>query len=105
MNDRKKQLVLKFFDTIFLGYTKHGRRPIDMSSPYVLFEYKNKGNDVGFQYNTEEKSIRFNRSDFYTAMNMFEVDTPVFVDICKEYVSDKFGIPDLSSATFFVRHL
>jgi|LakMenEpi03Aug12_release.lakeMendotaPanAssembly.Ray.scaffolds.fasta_scaffold770446_2 hypothetical protein len=105
MNDRKKQLVFKFFDAIFLGYTKHGRRLVNMSSPHVLFEYKNKDNGIGFEYNTEEKSIRFNHSDFYTGMNMFWIDKPDFIDICKEYVSDKFDIPDLSSVSFSVRYL
>jgi hypothetical protein len=76
-----------------------------MSSPHVLFEYKNKDNGIGFEYNTEEKSIRFNHSDFYTGMNMFWIDKPDFIDICKEYVSDKFDIPDLSSVSFSVRYL
>jgi hypothetical protein len=36
---------------------------------------------------------------------MFGIDKPDFIDICKEYVSDKFDIPDLSSVSFSVRYL
>lgn len=105
MYDKKKQLVFKYFDMIFSGYKKHGRRPMSMSSPYVLFEYKNEDNQIGFVYDTEQESIRFNYNDFYTVKNMFGIGIPVLVDICKEYAANKFDNPGALSTTLFTRPL
>lgn len=103
--DKKKQLVFKFFDTIYSGYKKHGRRTIDMSSPNVLFEYKNGEGRVAFSYNTEWDIINFQYTDFYTAVNMLGISISDMSDICREYVADKFNNPSASNSTFYPRNI
>ena len=101
--DKKKRLVFNYFDTIYSGYKKHGRRPVTMVSPNVLFEYKNEDGNVAFEFNTQ--SIRFDYKDFYTTKNMLGIHIPELSDICKEYVVNKFDDPSILNATLFVRTL
>jgi hypothetical protein len=103
--DRKKQLIFKYFDMAFRGYKKHGRRPVNMTSPHVLFEYKNDDGRTAFEYNTEKDEIRFDYDDFYTAKNMFSIFIADLVDICKEYVAYKLDNPKAINTTFFTRNL
>jgi hypothetical protein len=103
--DRKKQLIFKYFDMTYKGYKKHGRRLVNMTSPHVLFEYKNDDGRTSFEYDTERESIRFDYDDFYTAKNMLGMSIPDLVDICKEYVSIKFNEPSALKSTFFTRGL
>ena len=102
---RKKELVFRYFDSIFSGYEKHGRRPINMRSPHVLYEYMDKNGFTVFEYNTEDQSIRFNYEDFYSAKNMFGVTVGDLTDMCKEYVANKFDKPEALTTTFFPRRL
>lgn len=88
--DKKKRLVFNYFDMIYSGYKKSGRRPVGMSSPNVLFEYKNDKGRVGFEFNTETEILNFNNRDFYTGIHMFGFTTSEFANICKEYAADKF---------------
>jgi hypothetical protein len=103
--DRKKQLIFKYFDMTFRGYKKHGRRPVNMKSPHVLFEYMDDNGRTAFEYNTEKDEIKFDYDDFYTAKNMFGIFIADLVDICKEYVAYKLDDPKLASAIMFVRNL
>lgn len=103
--DKKKRLVFNYFDTIYSGYKKRGRRPVRMPYPNVLFEYKNEGGKVAFEFNTETQSIRFDYNDFYTAKNMLGIHIPELSDICKEYVANKFDEPSALKSTFFARTL
>lgn len=105
--DRKKQLVFKYFDTVFSGYKKHGRRPVNMSPPHVLFSFDSMGDNgvTAFEYDTEGRSIRFNYDDFYSAKNMFGITVGDLVDMCKEYVANKFDKPEALKTTFFPRRL
>ncbi len=89
----------------FRGYKKHGRRPVNMKAPHVLYEYKNDDGRTSFEYDTERESIRFDYDDFYTAKNMLGMSIPDLVDICKEYVSIKFNEPSALKSTFFTRGL
>ena len=90
---------------VFSGYKKHGRRPMTMRYPHVLFEYKNDDGRIGFVYDNEEESIQFDYDDFYTAKNMLSISIPDLVDICKEYVANKFDEPKSGYTTFFTRRL
>ena len=101
--DRTKRLVFNYFDMVFSGYKKHGRRPVYMESPHVLFEYKNKDGRVAFEYDTEGEIIHFQKDDFYTAHNMIGVSISDMVDLCREYVAEKFDRPDSLTATFYSR--
>jgi len=103
--DRKEELVFKYFDMVFRGYKKRGRRPVGMSSEYVLFEYKNDDGRVAFDFNTQNQSIRFDYNDFYTTKNMLGIHIPELSDICKEYVANKFDDPSILNAPLFVRTL
>ena len=103
--DRKKQLLFKYFDMTFRGYEKHGRRPVNMRPPHVLYEYMDKDGRTAFEYDTEEESIRFDFNDFYTAKNMFGMSIGNLADICKEYVADKFNEPLALKSNFFTRRL
>jgi hypothetical protein len=103
--DRKKQLVFKYFDIVFSGYKKHGRRPVNVSPPHILFEYMNNNGVTAFEYDTENQSIRFNYDDFYSAKNMFGITVGDLVDICKQYVSNTFNKPEALKTTFFPRRL
>jgi|LakMenE01Jun11ns_1017448.scaffolds.fasta_scaffold9918169_2 hypothetical protein len=103
--DKIKRLVFKFFDSVFRGYEKHGRRAINMKAPHVLFEYMNGDGRVAFHYDTETEIIVFNSDDFGTAKNMFGIGIPELVDICKEYVADKFGQPNLLSTLLYIQEL
>tara|TARA_R110000868_G_scaffold168585_3_gene403366 strand:+ start:3020 stop:3343 length:324 start_codon:yes stop_codon:yes gene_type:complete len=100
--DRKKQLVFKYFDSVFRGYKKHGRRPATMRSPHVLFSFDSveKNGRTAFEYDTEEEVIRFDYDDFQTTKNIFGVDESVLTDICKEYVADKLNQPSALNTTF-----
>jgi hypothetical protein len=94
---------------VFSGFVKSGARPIPMNLPHVLYRYidsKNrvKGN-IGFTYNTELEIVNFDSGSFYMAKNMFGVSTYELIDICKEYVTDKFGIPEINRAVFYVKLL
>jgi hypothetical protein len=100
-----KKLVFKYFDMVYSGYKKHTRRPIDMMSPCVLFEYMNDDGRIAFNYNTEREIILFDYDDFYMARNMFGMYIPELSDICKEYVTNKFGEPNSSYITFHLRNL
>jgi hypothetical protein len=100
-----KKLVFKYFDMVFSGYKKHGRRPVRMPYPHVLFEYMNGDGRIGFVYDNQEESIRFDYDDFYTAKNMLSISIPDLVDICKEYVANKFDEPKSVYTTFFTRKL
>jgi hypothetical protein len=86
---------------VFSGYKKHGRRPVYMESPHVLFEYKNEDGRVAFEYSTETKIINFQNDDFYTAHNMLGVPIWNMVDLCKEYVAEKFDRTDSLTAHFY----
>ena len=90
---------------IFPGYKKRGCRPVTMSSPYVLFEYKNDDGRVAFDYNTYSKFLKFNEDDFYTAQKMFGIDMEEMEDICQDYIADKFNEPMLSKKMFLIRKL
>jgi hypothetical protein len=103
--DRKKQLIFKYFDMTFRGYKKRGSRPVTMMSPHVLYEYKNDDGRIGFEYNTERESIRFDIGDFNTTKNMFGMYTDDLTRICKEYVFNKFDEPKSPYVTLFVRNL
>ena len=103
--DRKKQLIFKYFDMTFRGYKKHGRRPVNMKSPHVIFEYMNDDGHTAFEYNTEKDEIRFDYDDFNTAKNMFGVFIADLVDICKEYVAYKLDNPNLINSLLFTRKL
>jgi hypothetical protein len=103
--DKKKRLVFNYFDMIYSGYKKHGRRPVTMSSPNVLFEYKNEDGNVVFEFNTQTESIRFDYNDFNTAKNMLGIFYPELSDICKEYVANKFDEPSALKSAFFARTL
>jgi len=76
-----------------------------MRYPHVLFEYKNDDGRIGFVYDNEEESIQFDYDDFYTAKNMLSISIPDLVDICKEYVANKFDEPKSGYTTFFTRRL
>ena len=89
----------------FRGYEKHGRRPVNMRPPHVLYEYMDKDGRTAFEYDTEEESIRFDFNDFYTAKNMFGMSIGNLADICKEYVADKFNEPLALKSNFFTRRL
>jgi hypothetical protein len=101
--NKKKNLVFRYFDTIFSGYKKHGRRPVYMESPHVLYEYKNNDGRVAFEYDTEGEIINFQKDDFYTAHNMLGVSISDMMDLCREYVAEKFDRPDSLTATFYSR--
>ena len=106
---RRKQFIIKFFDSVFSGFVKSGARPIPMNFPHVLYRYidsKNrvKGN-IGFTYNTEVEIIYFDSSTFYMVKNMFGISTTDLIDICKEYVADKFDIPEINRTVFYVKLL
>lgn len=103
--DKMKQIVFNYFDMIFSGYKKYGRRPVGMRPPYVLFEYMDKNGHTAFEYDTEKESIRFDFDDFYTSKNMFGISIGDLTDICKEYVADKFNEPSASKSNFFARKL
>ena len=89
----------------YKGYKKHGRRPVNMKSPHVLYEYKNDDGRIAFEYNTEKESIRFDYDDFYTAKNMFGIFIADLVEICEEYVAHKLDEPNAVNATLFTRNL
>ncbi len=89
--DKKKRLVFNYFNMIYSGYEKSGKRPVGMSSPNVLFEYKNDEGRVGFEFNTETQILNFNNKDFYTALDMLGFTTSEFANMCKEYAADKFN--------------
>ena len=91
--NKKKRLVFNYFDMIYSGYKKRGRRPVGMSSSDVLFEYKNDKGRVGFEFNTETERLNFNNRDFYMGINMLGFTTSEFANICKEYAADKFDEP------------
>jgi hypothetical protein len=106
---KKKQLIIKFFDSVFSGFKKSGTRPIPMNLPYVLFRYMDykdpvKGK-VGFTYNTELETLKFDYDTFYMAKNMFGISMPDLVDICNQYAIDKFGIPEINRAVFYTKTL
>ena len=101
--DKNINLVFNYFDIIYSGYKKHGRRPMTMSSPNVLFEYKNDDGRIGFSYDTEEERIDFDFNDFYTTKNMLGVNIPDLTDICKKYVANKFDEPNALSTIFFTK--
>lgn len=103
--DRKKELVFKYFDMVFRGYKKHGRRPVGMPSQYVLFEYKNDDGRVGFDYDSFSRFVKFNESDFNTAKNMFGIKSSKLDKYCLEYVADKFNDPTILKTFFMVRTL
>jgi hypothetical protein len=103
--DRKKELVFKYFDMVFRGYKKHGRRPVDMKSPHVLFEYKNDNGRVGFEYSTWSRFVKFDESDFNTAKNVFGIKSSKLEKICLDYVADKFNDPTILKTFFMVRTL
>jgi hypothetical protein len=103
--DRKKELIFKYFDMTYRGYEKHGRRPVNMKSPHVLYEYMNDDGRVAFEYNTESESIRFDIGDFKTAKSMFGMYEEALSHICKEYVANKFGEPNSPYINLFVRYL
>jgi hypothetical protein len=100
----RKKIIFKYFDEIYSGYKKHGRRPTWMKPPHVLYEYIDD-NRTAFSYDTEDESIRFDFDDFYTVKNMFGVDIPDLVGICKEYVSIKFNEPNALKTKFFTRNM
>ena len=89
----------------FRGYKKHGRRPVNMKSPHVLYEYKDDDGRTAFEYNPEKEEIRFDYNDFYTAKNMFGIFISDLVDICKEYVAHKLDEPKAVFTSFFARPL
>jgi hypothetical protein len=101
--DKKKRLVFNYFDMIYSGYKKHGRRPVRMSYPNVLFEYKNDEGRVAFEFNTATQILNFNNKDFYTGLNMLGLITSEFANICKEYAADKFDNPSVSKSSFYVK--
>jgi hypothetical protein len=103
--DRKKQLIFKYFDLTFRGYKKHGRRPVNMSLPHVLYEYKSDNGEIGFDYNTEGEIIRFDFDTFHQVKSMFGIPKSNLVNICKEYIADKFDNSNALSSTFFTRSL
>ena len=103
--DKKKRLVFNYFDMVFSGYKKHGRRPVTMRSPHVLFEYMDNNGRTAFEYDTEIKVIRFDHNDFYTTKHMLGIHIPELSDICKEYVANKFDDTPILNATLFVRTL
>jgi hypothetical protein len=100
-----KKLVYKYFDMIFSGYAKHGRRPVRMTYPNVLYEYMGNDGKVAFEYNTHSKFLKFNEDDFFTAQRMFGVDMEEMEDICQDYIADKFNEPMLSKKMFLIRKL
>jgi hypothetical protein len=101
----KKESVFKYFDIIFSGYKKYGRRPITMMSPYVLYEYMDINGRIAFEHNTEKESITFDYDEFYSVKNMFGISIPDLVDICKEYVANKFDDVSVLKTNFFARNL
>jgi uncharacterized protein Usg len=103
--NKKKQIVFKYFDMIFSGYKKRGRRPFRMPYPHVLYEYMNDDGIVAFEYNTFSKFLKFNEDDFYTAQKMFSIDMEEMEDICQDYIADKFNEPMLSKKMFLIRKL
>ena len=103
--DKKKRLVFNYFDMIYSGFKKHGRRPVRMPYPHVLFEYKNEDGNVAFEFNTESDVIRFDIGDFITAKRMFGIYEEELANICKEYVANKFGEPSILNSTLFIRNL
>ena len=100
-----KQLVFRYFDMVLKGYEKHGRRAINMRAPHVLLEYMNDNGRVVFDYDTSTQIINFNGEDFGTVKNMFSLEIPELVSICKEYVADKFDQPKLSKSRFYITDL
>jgi hypothetical protein len=76
-----------------------------MKSPHVLFEYMDDNGRTAFDYDTERESIQFDYGDFYTAQKMFGVSIPDLVDICKEYVANKFDIPKAANSSFLPKRL
>ena len=103
--DKKKRLVFNYFDMIFSGYEKHGRRPYYMNAPHVLYDYQNNEGRVAFQYNTETNIINFQDEDFYTAVNMLGISVWDIVNICKEYVADKFKDQSALKAYFYANKI
>lgn len=102
---KTKNLVFKFFDTIFSGYNKQGRRPVYMDFPYVLYEYKNNDGLVSFQYSDDVEVLQFDNGSYYTVKNMFGLKDDELVDICKDYASIKFRIPTILDAHFATHNL
>lgn len=101
--DKRKNLVFRYFDMIFSGYKKQGRRPVYMKPPHVLLEYKNEDDRVAFNYDTEADIINFQITDFRTAMSMFGVFENDMYDICREYIADKFNKPSAINAVIYAR--
>jgi len=99
--DKKKRLVFNYFNMIYSGYEKSGKRPVGMSSPNVLFEYKNDEGRVGFEFNTETQILNFNNKDFYIATSMLGLSTSDMAEICKEYAADKLNKPSVLNAIFY----
>jgi hypothetical protein len=102
---KKKQIVFKYFDMVFSGYKKRGRRPMPMRYPHVLYEYMNGNGHIAFNYDTHSKFLKFNEDDFYTAQRMFGIDMEEMEDICQDYIADKFNEPMLSKKMFLIRKL
>lgn len=107
--DKRKQLIIKFFDSVFSGFVKSGARPVGMTIPHVLFRYMEskdpvKGN-IGFTYDTEIETLTFDYGTFYMAKNMFGISIPDLVEICKEYAVDKFETPEINRAVFYTKTL
>jgi hypothetical protein len=100
-----KQLVFRYFDMVLKGYEKHGRRAINMRAPHVLLEYMNGDGRVVFDYDTSTEIINFNGDDFGIVKNMFSLTIPELVSICKEYVADKFGKPNLLTTLLYIQEL
>lgn len=90
---------------VFSGYKKHGRRPVTMRAPDVLFEYMDNNGHTAFEYDTHSKFLKFNKDDFYSAQKMFGVDIEEMEDICQDYIADKFNEPMLSKKMFLIRDL
>jgi hypothetical protein len=107
--DKRKQLIIKFFDSVFSGFVKSGARPVGMTIPHVLFRYMESKNPVkgkiGFTYNTELETLTFDYNTFYMAKNMFGIPIPDLFDICNEYAINKFGIPEINRAVFYTKTL
>lgn len=107
--DKRKQLIIKFFDSVFSGFVKSGARPVGMTIPHVLFRYMESKDPVkgkiGFTYNTELETLTFDYNTFYMAKNMFGISIPDLFDICKEYAIDKFETPEINRAVFYTKTL
>ena len=96
-----KRLVFNYFDTIYSGYKKFGRRPVYMDPPYVMIDYKNNEGRVAFEFNTETNVLNFDNKDFYTATSMMGIPTSDMAKICKEYAADKLNNPSILNAVFY----